>query len=92
MPSRQQATRLGIRLTPENKSLILRAAEALGVNLSAFTVVTLVREARRVVESRTVVRLNDVDRDAFLAMLENPPAPNRALLRAARRHREGASR
>ena len=32
--------------------------------------------------------LSDADRDRFLALLENPPAPNTALKRAAQKHAE----
>jgi uncharacterized protein (DUF1778 family) len=35
-----------------------------------------------------VTPLSDRDRDRFLAMLDNPPAPNEALRRAAAKHRK----
>lgn len=35
-----------------------------------------------------VTPLSDRDRDHFLAMLDNPPAPNEALRRAAAKHRK----
>ncbi|AIE85911.1 hypothetical protein OP10G_2543 [Fimbriimonas ginsengisoli Gsoil 348] len=35
--------------------------------------------------------MSDRDRDVFLAALDNPPAPNKALLRAASRYREEVS-
>jgi hypothetical protein len=36
----------------------------------------------------SVTPLSDRDRDLFLAMLDNPPAPNEALRRAAAKHRK----
>ncbi len=36
----------------------------------------------------TVAPLSDRDRDAFLALLDNPPPPNEALLRAAAKYKK----
>jgi hypothetical protein len=36
----------------------------------------------------SVTPLSDRDRDLFLALLDNPPAPNEALRRAAAKHRK----
>ena len=79
-------TRLDVRLPEENKKLIEQAASYLGQSVSAFTVATLIREAEEVVERFGVLRLSDRDRDAFLAALDAPPAPNAKLREAAKRH------
>jgi uncharacterized protein (DUF1778 family) len=79
-------TRLDVRLGEEQKKLIEQAAGFLGQTISAFTVATLVRQAEEVVERFGTLRLSDRDRDAFLAALDNPPAPNAKLRRAAKRY------
>lgn len=80
--------RLDVRLTREKKELIEQAAAASGQTVTDFTVSTLCRRARKVLRDEQVLVLSDRDRDAFLAALENPPKPNRALLRAAQDWRE----
>lgn len=92
MTTSQQSERLDVRLSPENKELIAQAAGLLGLNLSSFTVSTLVQEARRVLDRHAVVRMSDDDRERFLALLDDPPEPAEALKRAARRHRESIIR
>jgi uncharacterized protein (DUF1778 family) len=86
------SARLDLRLDPEHKALIERAAEYEGQTVTGFVIATLVREARRIVDAREITRLSDVDRDRFLDLLANPPGPTPALERAARRHRELISR
>ncbi len=39
-------------------------------------------------QEETAAPLSDRDRDVFLALLENPPPPNEALLRAAAKHKK----
>lgn len=80
--------RLEVRLSKEKKALIEQAAAASGQSLTDFTVGTLCRRARKVLREEQVLVLSDRDRDAFLAALENPPKPNKFLLRAAKRWRE----
>jgi uncharacterized protein (DUF1778 family) len=73
-------------MDPDRKDLIEQAAGLLGQTISAFTVSTLVREARDVVERFGTVSLSDHDRDTFLAALDNPPKPNARLKRAFKAH------
>lgn len=80
--------RLDFRLTGEHKSLIEKAAAYSGESLTGFAVSTLVSEARRVVQQHETVTLSARDRDRFLALLDDPPAPSDALRHAARRHRD----
>ena len=86
MSTTARGTRLDVRLPEEQKRLIERAAGFLGQTTSAFAVATLVRQAEEVVERFGTLRLSDGDRDAFLAALDRPPAPNAKLRKAARRH------
>lgn len=80
--------RLDLRISPESKSLIARAAELMGVNVTAFATSTLVEKAHAVIDRHAALTLSDRDRDRFLSLLDKAPKPNKALLRAAKRHRE----
>lgn len=80
--------RLSFRVDPSIKSLIERAAQYSGETVTSYALSTLVRDAREVVQAHEVTVLSDRARDEFLAMLDNPPEPNTALLRAAQRYRE----
>ncbi len=80
--------RIDFRTSPENKNLLMQAAELLGLNLSSFAVSTLVEAAQKVVDRHAAIAMTDRDRDRFLSMMDDPPAPNAKLLLAARRHDE----
>ena len=86
MGATAQDKRLDVRLAADHKNLIEQAASLRGQSVSAFAVSTLVAEAGRIVEESTVLRLSNRDRDAFLAALENPPAPSARLRKAAKLH------
>lgn len=85
---RQQSSegRMDVRLASEHKALIEKAAAYSGESLTGFTVSTLVREARRVVQEHELITLSVRDRERFVALLDSPPAPNEALRQAAQRH------
>lgn len=68
-------------MDPSLKSEIEEAASLLGLTLTAFASQTLIERARQVKQEASVVRLNDVERDAFLSVLANPPEASEALRR-----------
>lgn len=79
--------RVEVRVPAEVKDIIERAAAWSGCTLSDF-----VRDAARdkavaVVRESSELRLSNRDRDTFLAMLDNPPKPNKALKDAAMKYR-----
>ena len=80
--------RLDFRLERQKKEMIELAAAAQGLSVTDFAVSTLYREAQEVLTKDQVLVLSEPDRDAFLAALDNPPAPNAKLRRAARRYKE----
>lgn len=86
MTANTRNVRLDVRIQAEHKHLIEEAAELLGQTVSSFTVATLVREAQEVTRRFGQLRLSNRDRDRFLAALDNPPAPNERLRKAAQRH------
>lgn len=86
MPTTNSDARINVRLSSDLKQLVEEAAVALGQTVSDFTVSTLVREARQVIQDAQFTRLSNRDRDIFLAALDSSDAkPNDALKAAARR-------
>lgn len=81
-------TRLDIRLKPDTKELIQQAAELRNQTVTQFVVTTLSEEAGKVVAEHTRTSLSDRDRDLFLKLLDAPPAPNKALRKAAADYRK----
>ena len=56
-----------------------QAAELLGATVNQFVVQTAYVEAQRVIERESVIRLSQRDAHKVLALLDNPPKPNRRL-------------
>ncbi len=83
--------RINVRLSSDLKYTIEEAAAALGQTVSEFTVSTVLREARNVLQDAKVTQLSNRDRDAFLAALQESNAPNNALKAAARRYKKRIS-
>ncbi|MDQ3633406.1 MAG: DUF1778 domain-containing protein [Acidobacteriota bacterium] len=79
--------RLNFRLPSEIKERIENAASVSGVTVTDFAISALVDSADEVLENYRKRKLNDRDRDIFLEMIENPPAPNKALREAVKEHR-----
>ena len=76
--------RLVLRLAPEVKTLIERAASTLGQTVAEFAVSQLVRDARNVLRDREITTLSGRDRQVFLAILGEDTEPNAALKKAAK--------
>jgi len=92
MPTTNDA-RINVRLSSDLKQTIERAAAVLGQTVSDFTISTVVREARHVIQETQLTRLSDRDRDTFLAALDDADGkPNAALRAAARRYKKQAAK
>ena len=72
---------INLRVTPEQKSLLDRAARALGRNRSDFMLETACREAESVLLDKRYFALSDEEFELFIAMLDKPPASNPRLAR-----------
>lgn len=72
---------INLRVSRGQKSLIDRAAEALGRNRSDFMLETACREAESVLLDRRYFALPDEEFKRFIAMLDKPPASNPRLAR-----------
>ena len=74
--------RMNLRVRPEQKATLIRAAALQNTNLTDFVVRNALREARIVIEEAERLVLSERDSLLVLKMLEDPPAAN-ARLRAA---------
>ena len=87
---RKKESRLEVRVASRDKKLIERAAFLRGQSVSAYSVSTLIEDARQVIDSADRILLTDRDRDAFLKILDK--GPNQELLEAAREYQDWEDR
>ena len=73
---------MNLRVKPEVKARLVRAAALRHTDLTEFVTRTALREADAVIEAAEHVELSERDSLRVLDLLENPPAAN-ARLRAA---------
>jgi uncharacterized protein (DUF1778 family) len=74
--------RMNLRVRPEQKATLMRAAALRHTDLTDFVTQSALREAKAVIEAAERIKLSERDSLRVLDLLENPPAPN-AKLRAA---------
>ena len=80
-PSKNRGENINLRVSRGQKSLIDRAAEALGRTRSDFMLETACREAESVLLDRRYFALPEEEFRRFTAMLDKPPASNPRLAR-----------
>jgi uncharacterized protein (DUF1778 family) len=76
--------RVALRVRPADKAVIMRAVALAQTDMTTFILRTALREARSVIEEHERVRLSQRDSCLVMELLENPPAPNAMLRKAAR--------
>jgi len=74
--------RMNLRVRPEQKATLLRAAALKNTDLTDFVLQPALREAQAVIEAADHLKLSERDSLRVLELLENPPTAN-ARLRAA---------
>lgn len=74
--------RMNLRLRPEQKATLVRAAALRRTDLTDFVLQPALREARAVIEESERIVLSERDSLLVMDLLEDPPTPN-AKLRAA---------
>ena len=74
--------RMHLRITPDAKARLLRAAALRATDLTSFVTQTALREADAVIDEDERVSLSTRDYSRVMEMLDAPPAPN-ARLKAA---------
>jgi uncharacterized protein (DUF1778 family) len=76
--------RMSLRIQPEEKKLLLRAAALRNTDLSDFIRQHILDAAKQIIRDEECVKLSERDSLRVLELLENPPAPNEKLLAAAK--------
>ena len=74
--------RMHLRVRPDVKARLVRAAALCNTDLTSFVTGTALREADKVIAAAEVIRLSERDYKRVLELLEHPPKPN-AKLRTA---------
>jgi uncharacterized protein (DUF1778 family) len=82
-----RSARIEARLTPENLTVIKRAAEIQGRSVSDFIVAAAQEVAHRAIEETQIIRLSVEDQRAVAEALINPPEATPGLRRAFEAHR-----
>jgi len=75
---------LNIRIKPDDRSLIDRAAEALGRTCADFVLEAARRAAEETLLDRAFITVSPKAHDEFLQRLDAPASPNKRLLRTMR--------
>ena len=80
--------RIELRIKPEEKALLSRAAALRHQDLTGFILRTVLPAAERIIEQSERIELSERDSLRVLELLENPPKPSAKLRAAAKRYRE----
>jgi uncharacterized protein (DUF1778 family) len=75
---------MALRVRPTDKAIIMRAAALAQTDMTTFILRTVLREAQSLIEEHERIKLSQRDSLLVLELLENPPAPNAKLRKAAR--------
>lgn len=76
--------RVELRLRPEDKAVLARAAALERLDLTSFILGSALPRARDVISEAETLRLSERDSLRVLDLLENPPEPSQRLIRAAK--------
>lgn len=76
--------RMNLRVGPEQKATLMRAAALKNTDLTDFVLQNALREAQAVIEQAENLALSTRDSLRVLALLEDPPRANPKLIAAAR--------
>jgi uncharacterized protein (DUF1778 family) len=84
--------RFDARLSRSQKDLFEKAAKIKGFkSLSEFVIYTTQEAATAIVEKHNAILVSERDRQVFFDALENPPGPNKDLMRAAKSYQKVAA-
>ena len=75
--------RMNIRVKPEVKARLLRAAALRHTDLTSFVTQSALREAETVIAEAETIKLSERDFTHVLELLDNPPKRNAKLRKAA---------
>ena len=83
--------RIELRVRPQDKRLLEKAAQAQGLSLSSYLVTKSIHAAHEDAAVYKTYSPDPKDLNLFLRLLDNPPAPNEKLKAAARRYQKEIS-
>jgi uncharacterized protein (DUF1778 family) len=83
--------RLSIRIPRSIKEDLVRAAAISGVTLGDFVIANSATAAVNIIKSHQLIQLSTRDYDLLMNALDNPPNPNKALLKAAKDYKEAVT-
>lgn len=75
--------RIDLRTTAENKDILTSAAQYVGTNLTDFIMERALQDARTILAERDRIQSTAADVEFVLDLLDNPPEPTPALIKAA---------
>ncbi|MEW6597171.1 MAG: DUF1778 domain-containing protein [Pseudomonadota bacterium] len=75
--------RMNLRVRPEVKARLIRAAALRNTDLTHFVTQSALREADAVIHEAEIATVSERDFMQVMALLENPPEPNEKLRAAA---------
>ena len=78
-----KSERMELRISPDVKSEIETAAQLSRVSVSQFIADSAVQRAETIISEHSRIKLTEASWNAVMEALENPPAPNERLRRAA---------
>ena len=70
---------MNLRISPEAKAKLVRAAAIRNIDLTNFVTQTALREAEAVIEAAELITVSQRDYARIFDLLENPPQPNTKL-------------
>lgn len=79
-----ESGRVELRLKPEDKAVLARAAALERLDLTSFILRAALPRAKAVITESEKLRLSERDSLRVLDLLENPPDPPERLVRAAK--------
>jgi uncharacterized protein (DUF1778 family) len=85
-----ESGRIELRVKPEDKALLTRAAAIERLDLTGFILRTVLPAAEKIIGKAERVELSERDSKRVLELLENPPPPSAKLLRAAKAQAKAA--
>jgi len=83
--------RIGVRTTTDIQETIQRASKYLGTSVSQFLIDTALEKAIDVIETAETIKLTNKGADAMMAILNNPPEPNKQLIDTFQKYKENVS-
>lgn len=80
--------RIDVRLRPDQKTCIEKAAGIQGVSVTTFIIQNAVENASRTIREHETWTLERPDAELFFEAILHPPAPGARLMKAAKRYKE----